>query len=74
MLGVFWLLGLRFDIRGVSNLPSVGGAVIASNHVSYLDFTFVGLAAHQQGRLGRFMAKKAVFTSKGSGPWMRGMH
>lgn len=73
MLGIFGLLGLRFDIRGVQNFPSVGGAVIASNHVSYLDFTFVGLAAHQQGRLVRFMAKKSVFTNKVSGPWMRGM-
>jgi len=74
MLGVFWLLRLRFDVRGVENLPISGGAVIASNHVSYFDFTFVGLAAYKQGRFVRFMAKKSVFTSRISGPWMRGMH
>jgi len=73
MLGVFWLLGLRFDVGGVENFPTSGGAVIASNHVSYLDFTFVGLAAYKRGRLVRFMAKKSVFISKISGPWMRGM-
>jgi len=73
MLGVFRLLGLRFDIRGVENVPRTGGAVIASNHVSYLDFIFVGLAGYERGRLVRFMAKKSVFTSKISGPWMRGM-
>ncbi len=73
MLGVFWLLGLRFDIRGVENVPHTGGAVIASNHVSYLDFIFVGLAAYERDRLVRFMAKKSVFTSRVSGPWMRGM-
>jgi len=74
MLGVFWLLGLRFDIRGVENFPATGGAVIASNHVSYLDFTFVGLAAYKRRRLVRFMAKKSVFANRVSGPWMRGMH
>jgi len=73
MLGVFRLLGLRFDIRGVENIPLTGGAVIASNHVSYLDFIFVGLAGYRRNRLVRFMAKKSVFTSKVSGLWMRGM-
>jgi 1-acyl-sn-glycerol-3-phosphate acyltransferase len=73
MLGLFRVLGLRFDVRGVENLPATGGAVIASNHVSYLDFIFVGLAAYHRGRLVRFMAKKSVFTSRISGPWMRGM-
>jgi len=73
MLGVFKLLGLRFDIRGVENVPLTGGAVIASNHVSYLDFIFVGLGGYERDRLVRFMAKKSVFTSKISGPWMRGM-
>lgn len=73
MLGVFWLLGLRFEVRGAENISTTGGAVLASNHVSYLDFTFVGLAAYKVGRLVRFMAKKSVFTSRVSGPWMRGM-
>jgi 1-acyl-sn-glycerol-3-phosphate acyltransferase len=47
--------------------------VIASNHVSYLDFTFVGLGAQPAGRLVRFMAKDAVFKHRVSGPLMRGM-
>jgi 1-acyl-sn-glycerol-3-phosphate acyltransferase len=69
----FAALGLRFDIRGAENLPKVGGAVLASNHVGYLDFTFVGLAARPIKRLVRFMAKEAVFRHKVSGPLMRGM-
>ena len=74
-LTLFRVLGFRFDIRGVDNLPLTGGAVIASNHVSYFDFMFVGLAAHRrQRRLVRFMAKKAVFDHRISGPLMRGMH
>ncbi len=71
---VFRLLGLRFTIEGAQNIPASGGAVLASNHVSYLDFLFVGLAARPVGRLVRFMAKSEVFDHRLSGPLMRGMH
>jgi 1-acyl-sn-glycerol-3-phosphate acyltransferase len=74
-LTLFRLLGIRFDMRGIDNVPASGGAVFASNHVSYLDFMFVGLPAHRANRrLVRFMAKKAVFDHRVSGPLMRGMH
>ena len=69
----FRALGIRFDISGVENIPRTGGAVMAVNHVGYLDFTFAGLAAQPAGRLVRFMAKKAVFDHRLSGPLMRGM-
>ncbi|MGI8880371.1 MAG: lysophospholipid acyltransferase family protein [Jatrophihabitans sp.] len=42
---VFRALGLRLDVRGSEHLPSRGAAVLASNHIGFLDFTFVGLAA-----------------------------
>lgn len=71
---MFKLMGLRFDIVGQNNVPQQGGAVLASNHVSYLDFIFVGLGADKSNRLVRFMAKDSVFKSKISGPLMRGMH
>ncbi len=70
---VFRALGLRFTLEGTEHVPRSGGAVIASNHVSYLDFTFVGLGAQPAGRLVRFMAKEAVFRHRVSGPLMRGM-
>lgn len=74
-LTVFRLLGIRFDLRGVDNVPHEGGAVLASTHVSYLDFMFVGLPAWRRDRrLVRFMAKQSVFDSRLSGPLMRGMH
>jgi 1-acyl-sn-glycerol-3-phosphate acyltransferase len=69
----FKALGLRFLERGEDNIPRSGGAVLASNHVSYLDFIFVGLAARPAGRLVRFMAKEAVFRHRVAGPIMRGM-
>lgn len=71
--GVFKGLGLRFSFEGTEHVPRTGGAVIASNHVGYLDFTFVGLGAQPAGRLVRFMAKDAVFKHRVSGPLMRGM-
>src|SRR3954471_15404912 len=73
-LVVFRLLGFRFDVRGAEHVPATGGAVICSNHVSYLDFTFLGLAALPQHRLVRFMAKASVFHHGFSGPFMRAMH
>ena len=70
---VFRGLGIRFHLSGEDNVPTTGGAVMAINHVGYLDFTFAGLAARKSGRLVRFMAKKEVFDHKISGPLMRGM-
>jgi 1-acyl-sn-glycerol-3-phosphate acyltransferase len=71
---VFAALGLRFTIEGNENIPRQGGAVLASNHIGYLDFTFCGLAAYPRKRLVRFMAKESVFRHRVSGPLMRGMH
>ena len=67
-------LGLKFDFSGDEHIPRKGGAILASNHVSYLDFAIVGTAALPVGRLVRFMAKKEIFDHKIAGPLMRGMH
>jgi len=69
----FAALGLKIRVHGVHHIPRSGGAVLASNHVSYLDFIFVGFAARESHRLVRFMAKDSVFEHKVSGPLMRGM-
>jgi 1-acyl-sn-glycerol-3-phosphate acyltransferase len=71
--GFFALTNIRFDIRGAHHLPSSGPAVIASNHISYLDFTFLGLAADRHGRRIRFMAKGSLFRLPVIGPLMRAM-
>ncbi|WP_040832768.1 lysophospholipid acyltransferase family protein [Nocardia brevicatena] len=49
--------GLRVDIDGQENMPRSGGAVLAVNHTSYLDFIEVGLVGHRSGRNVRFMMK-----------------
>ncbi|GIE98991.1 lysophospholipid acyltransferase family protein [Paractinoplanes rishiriensis] len=70
---MFRVLDLKIEVDGAEHIPREGGAVLASNHVSYLDFIFCGLAAQPAKRLVRFMAKKAVFDHRISGPLMRGM-
>src|SRR5919202_1640313 len=72
-LVVFRLLGFRFDVRGSEHVPAIGGAIICSNHVSFLDFTFLGFGALPRHRLVRFMAKAGVFRHRLAGPFMRAM-
>src|SRR5215211_3931025 len=70
---VFRLFRFRFDVRGSEHVPLSGGAIICSNHVSFFDFTFLGLAALPQRRMVRFMAKASVFGHWFAGPFMRAM-
>ncbi|SCX54797.1 1-acyl-sn-glycerol-3-phosphate acyltransferases [Klenkia marina] len=72
-LVVLKAFGFRFDVRGSEHLPRHGGAVVASNHVSYFDFTYLELGAVPQHRLVRFMAKASVFDHRLAGPVMRAM-
>lgn len=71
---MFRLLGMRIAIEGERHVPAEGGAVIACNHISYLDFVFCGLGARRSRRLVRFMAKESIFRHGVGGPLMRGMH
>ncbi len=65
--------GLKFKFFGTENIPTTGGAIIASNHISYLDFALIGTPAVPKKRYIRFMAKKEIFDNKIAGPLMRGM-
>lgn len=40
--GVFAMQGLRFTLHGTEHVPRTGGAVMAVNHVGYMDFTYAG--------------------------------
>jgi len=71
---LFRALDIRFHLEGTENVPRTGGAVLVSNHISYLDFIFAGFGALPSKRLVRFMAKQDVFDHPVSGPLMRGMH
>jgi 1-acyl-sn-glycerol-3-phosphate acyltransferase len=54
---VFFAQGLRVDIRGQEHIPRTGGAVLAVNHTSYLDFMEVGVVGRRSGRNVRYMMK-----------------
>ncbi|MBC7633742.1 1-acyl-sn-glycerol-3-phosphate acyltransferase [Aeromicrobium sp.] len=71
---LFKLLGMKFQLSGTENIPRSGGAILAANHIGYVDFIFDGLAAQPSGRLVRFMAKKDAFDHPVSGPVMRSFH
>lgn len=66
-------LDLRFTFYGQSHIPIKGPAILAMNHVGYLDFAIAGTAVLPTGRLVRFMAKKEIFENPIAGPLMRGM-
>jgi 1-acyl-sn-glycerol-3-phosphate acyltransferase len=71
---LFKVLGLKFQMSGTEHIPRTGGAILAANHIGYVDFIFDGFAAQPSGRLVRFMAKKDAFDHKISGPIMRSLH
>ena len=67
-------LGLRFSMQGTDHVPRTGGAVLALNHISYVDFILGGYAAVPSGRRIRFMAKRELFDHRLVGPLMRSLH
>lgn len=49
--------GSRISYAGEENIPDRGGAVVAINHTSYVDFLPAALAMHRRDRRLRFMIK-----------------
>jgi 1-acyl-sn-glycerol-3-phosphate acyltransferase len=50
-------LGTEISYRGLHHIPTAGGAVVAINHTSYVDWVPAALAVHQRGRRIRYMIK-----------------
>lgn len=67
----FKALGIKFQSSGAQHIPRHTGAVLASNHIGYVDYIFNGLAARPSKRFVRFMAKKEAFAHPAAGAFMR---
>lgn len=52
--------GLDLRFSGLQNIPRAGGAVLAVNHTSYVDFLPLALGLYRVGRRTRFMIKSEV--------------
>ena len=50
-------LGTKITYQGLQHIPASGGAVIAINHTSYVDWVPAALAVHQRGRRIRYLIK-----------------
>jgi 1-acyl-sn-glycerol-3-phosphate acyltransferase len=49
--------GTKFTFQGLENIPARGGALLAQNHTSYLDWLPTMLAVRERGRRMYFMIK-----------------
>jgi 1-acyl-sn-glycerol-3-phosphate acyltransferase len=58
VLRAFFRLACRLEVEGRENMPARGGAILAANHISYLDPPLVGAA---MSRVTHFMAKSELF-------------
>ncbi|TVP67868.1 MAG: 1-acyl-sn-glycerol-3-phosphate acyltransferase [Nitriliruptor sp.] len=59
------VLRWRIDVRGLEHVPARGGAVLAFNHHSYVDFMMVGWPIiRQRRRPMRFLAKREIWSSR----------
>ncbi len=52
--------GSRITYLGLENIPERGGAVVAINHTSYIDWAPSALAAYKRHRRLRFMIKEEI--------------
>ncbi|MEX0705258.1 MAG: lysophospholipid acyltransferase family protein [Nitriliruptoraceae bacterium] len=61
-LGVFRVQRWQFDVQGAQHVPTYGGAVIAANHIGFLDFVTVAREPWlRAGRPVRILAKSSLF-------------
>lgn len=62
----------RWNIEGQANLPRRGAAILAFNHIAYLDPLAAAYAIDKTGRRPRFLGKAEVFEDKRVGWLLKG--
>jgi 1-acyl-sn-glycerol-3-phosphate acyltransferase len=66
--------GLRWTIEGEEQIPRHGPAILASNHISYLDPLTLAYVANTRGRRLRYLAKAELFDKRGLGQLLHAAH
>jgi 1-acyl-sn-glycerol-3-phosphate acyltransferase len=69
----FRAVGVDLQVDGVEHLPTTGPAIVASNHIGYLDFAFVMLGPPRPRREIRFLAKGELFERPLTGAALRAL-
>jgi 1-acyl-sn-glycerol-3-phosphate acyltransferase len=69
----FRALGVVQHIDGLEHIPEHGPAIIASNHIGYLDFAFVMLGPPRPRREVRFLARGDLFDRPLAGAALRAL-
>jgi 1-acyl-sn-glycerol-3-phosphate acyltransferase len=75
--GVFYVplrYGLRWTMEHAERIPRRGPAILASNHVSYLDPLTLAWVADRSGRRIRFLAKAELFDKPVLGSMLHAIH
>jgi 1-acyl-sn-glycerol-3-phosphate acyltransferase len=62
----------RWSIEGMENIPREGGAILAFNHVAYLDPLAAAFVVDNAKRIPRFLAKSELFQDKKIGWVLKG--
>jgi 1-acyl-sn-glycerol-3-phosphate acyltransferase len=69
----FRATGIDLRIEGLENLPASGPAIVASNHVGYVDFAFVMLSPPRPRREMAFLTRGDLFERPVVGPALRAL-
>lgn len=62
----------RWHIEGLNFIPETGPAIIASNHIAYLDPLAIGFAVDKAGRRPRFLTKTELMHDRKVGWFLQG--
>ncbi|HEY7876496.1 MAG TPA: lysophospholipid acyltransferase family protein [Actinomycetota bacterium] len=62
----------KWSIEGIENVPGDGGAILAFNHIAYLDPLAAAYVVDRAHRVPRFLAKSELFEDKKIGWVLRG--
>lgn len=68
---VIWLVA-RPRFSGTEHVPARGAALVACNHVSYLDPMYTAVFVHRRGRVPRFLAKAGLWQVRALRPALVG--